>query len=145
MNEIYDVIIIGGGVVGCGTARELMRRKAKVLLLEKTNDICNGQSKANIGAATLTLLTSSTPEDSRRMNVNLDEDEAVCYLEDHSFPDDPSVGEHFPYLQVFTQFGHDHVAESYREGYFRFSTFRSPEDTIEAAKRLIKLLHKREG
>ena len=30
MNEIYDVIIIGGGVVGCGTARELMRRKAKV-------------------------------------------------------------------------------------------------------------------
>ena len=31
------------------------------------------------------------------------------------------------------------------EGYFRFSTFGSPEDTIEAAKRLIKLLHKREG
>ena len=47
MNTVYDVIIIGGGVVGCGTARELMRRKAKVLLLEKTNDICNGQSKAN--------------------------------------------------------------------------------------------------
>lgn len=47
MNEVYDVIIIGGGVVGCGTARELMRRRARVLLLEKTNDICNGQSKAN--------------------------------------------------------------------------------------------------
>ena len=47
MNTVYDVIIIGGGVVGCGTARELMRRKCKVLLLEKTNDICNGQSKAN--------------------------------------------------------------------------------------------------
>ena len=47
MNEIYDVIIIGGGVVGCGTARELTRRRARVLLLEKTNDICNGQSKAN--------------------------------------------------------------------------------------------------
>ena len=47
MNEVYDVVIIGGGVVGCGTARELMRRRARVLLLEKTNDICNGQSKAN--------------------------------------------------------------------------------------------------
>ena len=47
MNEVYDVIVVGGGVVGCGTARELMRRKARVLLLEKTNDICNGQSKAN--------------------------------------------------------------------------------------------------
>ncbi len=47
MSNLYDVIIIGGGVVGCGTARELTRRKARVLLLEKTNDICNGQSKAN--------------------------------------------------------------------------------------------------
>ncbi len=44
---MYDVIIIGGGVVGCGVARELSRCKAKTLLLEKTNDICNGQSKAN--------------------------------------------------------------------------------------------------
>ena len=44
---MYDVIIIGGGVVGCGVARELSRYKAKTLLLEKTNDICNGQSKAN--------------------------------------------------------------------------------------------------
>lgn len=44
---MYDVIIIGGGVVGCGIARELMRHKGRVLLLEKTNDICNGQSKAN--------------------------------------------------------------------------------------------------
>ena len=47
MTGLYDVIVIGGGVVGCGTARELMRHKAKVLLLEKANDICNGQSKAN--------------------------------------------------------------------------------------------------
>ena len=44
---MYDVIIIGGGVVGCAVARELTRHRAKVLLLEKTNDICNGQSKAN--------------------------------------------------------------------------------------------------
>ena len=47
MSELYDVIVIGGGVVGCGTARELTRYSAKILLLEKTNDICNGQSKAN--------------------------------------------------------------------------------------------------
>lgn len=47
MNGVYDVIIIGGGVVGCAIARELSRYKTKTLLLEKTNDICNGQSKAN--------------------------------------------------------------------------------------------------
>ena len=52
--------------------------------------------------------------------VNLDEDEAVCYLEDRSFPEASSLGNRFPYLRDFTQFGHDHVAESYREGYFRF-------------------------
>ena len=44
---------------------------------ERQKPLGFGQSKANIGAATLTLLTSSTPEDSRRMNVNLDEDEGT--------------------------------------------------------------------
>ena len=44
---MYDVIIIGGGVVDCAVARFLSRFQAKTMLLEKTNDICNGQSKAN--------------------------------------------------------------------------------------------------
>ena len=52
--------------------------------------------------------------------VNLDADEAVCYLEDKRFPEAPSSGAHFPYLSSFTEFGHNHVAESYREGYFYF-------------------------
>ncbi len=42
-----DVIIIGGGVIGCAVARELSRYALDILLLEKTADICNGQSKAN--------------------------------------------------------------------------------------------------
>ncbi|NLG93440.1 MAG: NAD(P)/FAD-dependent oxidoreductase [Clostridiales bacterium] len=44
---MMDVIIIGGGVVGCGVARELSRYKLNIALLEKTDDISNGQSKAN--------------------------------------------------------------------------------------------------
>ena len=44
---MYDVIIIGGGVVGCSVARYLSRFTGKKMLLEKTNDICNGQSKSN--------------------------------------------------------------------------------------------------
>jgi len=52
--------------------------------------------------------------------VNLDEDEAVCYLEDRRFEEAPREGEHFPYLRDFTEFGINHVAESYREGYFQF-------------------------
>jgi PAS domain S-box-containing protein len=52
--------------------------------------------------------------------VNLDEDDAVCYLEDRRFEEAPSLGEHFPYLRVFTEFGINHVAENYREAYFHF-------------------------
>jgi hypothetical protein len=44
---------------------------------EKVKPLGFGASKANIGAATLTLLTSSTPEDARRMNVYLDKDEGT--------------------------------------------------------------------
>lgn len=42
-----DVIIIGGGVVGCAVARELSAYDLNVLLLEKEEDVCSGTSKAN--------------------------------------------------------------------------------------------------
>lgn len=44
-----DVIIIGGGVVGCSVARELSRYDADILLLERGNDVSVGTSKANSG------------------------------------------------------------------------------------------------
>lgn len=44
---MYDVIIIGGGVSGAASARELSRYKAKILLIEKEEDVCCGTSKAN--------------------------------------------------------------------------------------------------
>jgi len=47
MRDIYDVIIIGGGVVGCMTARQLSRYRLKVLLIEKESDIGMGPSSAN--------------------------------------------------------------------------------------------------
>ena len=45
--KIYDIIIIGAGVVGCMIARELSQYNVDVLVLEKDNDVCNETSAAN--------------------------------------------------------------------------------------------------
>ncbi|MCH5262105.1 MAG: NAD(P)/FAD-dependent oxidoreductase [Lachnospiraceae bacterium] len=44
---MYDVIIIGAGVSGAATARELSRYRASICVLEKEEDVCCGTSKAN--------------------------------------------------------------------------------------------------
>lgn len=44
-----DVIVIGGGVVGCAVLRELSRYDLRILLLEKEGDLAEGISKANSG------------------------------------------------------------------------------------------------
>ncbi|MBO8173913.1 MAG: FAD/NAD(P)-binding oxidoreductase [Thermococcus sp.] len=45
----YDVVIIGGGVIGTIIARELSKYKLKIALLEKGSDVSLGASKANNG------------------------------------------------------------------------------------------------
>jgi len=47
--ENPDVLIIGGGVVGCAIARELMRYKLDVLLVEKEHDVALHASGRNDG------------------------------------------------------------------------------------------------
>lgn len=44
---MYDVAIIGAGVVGSAIARELSRYQAKVCVIEREEDVCDGTSKAN--------------------------------------------------------------------------------------------------
>mgnify|MGYP005761165473 FL=1 len=44
-----DVLIIGGGVIGCAVAYELARYELDVTVVEKNSDIANGTSKANSG------------------------------------------------------------------------------------------------
>jgi glycerol-3-phosphate dehydrogenase len=48
-SAIYDVAVIGGGVVGCAVLRELSRFDLKLLLLEKEADLAEGISKGNSG------------------------------------------------------------------------------------------------
>ena len=44
---MYDIIIIGAGVIGCAVARELSKYNARILVVEKNEDVCAGTSKAN--------------------------------------------------------------------------------------------------
>lgn len=44
---MYDVIVIGAGVIGASVARELARYNAKVLVLERENDVGNVTTMAN--------------------------------------------------------------------------------------------------
>ncbi|WP_312651308.1 NAD(P)/FAD-dependent oxidoreductase [Proteiniclasticum sp.] len=44
---MYDVAIIGAGIVGASVARELSRYNLKVCLIEKENDVSEGATKAN--------------------------------------------------------------------------------------------------
>ena len=46
---VYDVAIVGAGVIGGMLARELSRYDLSVCLLEKENDVAMGASKANSG------------------------------------------------------------------------------------------------
>ncbi len=45
----YDVAVIGAGVVGALTARELTRYRLRVVILEKESDVAGGASRANSG------------------------------------------------------------------------------------------------
>ena len=44
-----DILIIGGGVVGCAIARELSAYDARITLIERACDVAEGASKANSG------------------------------------------------------------------------------------------------
>ena len=44
---MYDVAIIGAGVIGSSIARELSRYQANICVIEREEDVCNGTSKAN--------------------------------------------------------------------------------------------------
>ena len=46
---IYDVAIIGGGIVGACIARELSKYKGQFCIIEKADDVACGTSKANSG------------------------------------------------------------------------------------------------
>ncbi len=46
---MFDVLIIGGGVIGCSVANQLSQYQLKVGVIERSSDVCELTSKANSG------------------------------------------------------------------------------------------------
>jgi glycerol-3-phosphate dehydrogenase len=46
-DEVFDIAVIGAGVVGCGIFKEFCENGAKTVLIEKENDMLEGASKGN--------------------------------------------------------------------------------------------------
>lgn len=49
MEKIYDVLIVGSGVIGSAVAREIARYELKIAVLEKELDVCSETSGRNSG------------------------------------------------------------------------------------------------
>ena len=58
---MYDVIIIGAGVAGAASARELSRYQAKICVLEKEEDVCCGTSKQTAPLSTRAMTRQKAP------------------------------------------------------------------------------------
>ena len=43
----FDVAVIGGGVLGCLTARNLRHYSISAVLIEQAEDVCAGITRAN--------------------------------------------------------------------------------------------------
>lgn len=46
---MYDVVVIGAGVIGCAVAKHLSKFQGKVAVVERADDVSEGASKANSG------------------------------------------------------------------------------------------------
>lgn len=58
-NKQCDVLIIGGGITGCATARQLAKYNLKIMLVEKGPDVASGQSSRNGGVVHVGINFSS--------------------------------------------------------------------------------------
>lgn len=55
LNKTAEVVVIGGGVIGCSIAYYLAKKGCKVVVIEKREGLCSGASGANQGGCSLQI------------------------------------------------------------------------------------------
>lgn len=116
----FDVIIIGGGITGVGTARDCALRGLKVLLIER-GDIADGASGRNHGllhsGARYAVKDAESAEECirenrilRRIAANCVEDTKGLFI---TLPEDTDAGYGLDYQQTFVEACHKSGIDAY--------------------------------
>lgn len=120
MKNEFDVIIIGGGITGVGTARDCAMRGLRTLLIER-GDIADGASGRNHGllhsGARYAVKDSESAEECIRENKTLRTIAANC-VEDTkglfiTLPEDADSGYGLDYQQTFIEACHKSGIDAY--------------------------------
>ena len=95
-------------------ARENERLEAELAALEQDNRARSEQAKAD------SMITAMASDYRCVYHVDLDQNDAVCYRNDPSDPEQTPAGIHFPYLERFTYYAEHNVTQMYRDGFLSF-------------------------
>lgn len=71
---MFDVLVIGGGVIGASVLRELSKFNLNICLVEKESDVCMGASRANSGVSHAGF---DAPEGSLKAKFNVEGNEMM--------------------------------------------------------------------
>ncbi|MDP2362292.1 MAG: L-2-hydroxyglutarate oxidase [Ignavibacteria bacterium] len=87
MNHIYDIAIIGGGIVGTATALSILKeKKLKILLLEKESSLAAHQTGNNSGVIHSALYYK--PGSLKAANCTIGRDMMYTFCEEYKIPFD---------------------------------------------------------
>ncbi len=101
MNRIADVVVVGGGIIGCSVAYYLAKKGVKVIVIEKKKGLSFGASGANQGGCALQLfhppileLARPSLEIYRNLSQEIGYDvdyentgSLVCSVDEEQYPD----------------------------------------------------------
>ena len=110
MNKEYDVIIIGGGITGAGTARDCALRGLRTLLIER-GDIATGATGRNHGllhsGARYAVKDAESAEECIKENMILRKIAAACVEDTQglfiTLPEDVDAGFGLDYQKTFIE------------------------------------------